>query len=167
MQYNELYHHGRLGQRWGQKNGPPYPLSRGTVSQAYGKKKRGVSGYLQRRKEKKLAKKEEENEKQRRAAEEAKAKYDAEKERVLRSGNASEVLKYKDDLTPIELNNALNRIRWTNELSKLASDEVQDGWKKVDKIMKKMGNIKDWTKTSVDLWKNLDELVGMMEKHSK
>lgn len=23
---NELYHHGILGQRWGKKNGPPYPL---------------------------------------------------------------------------------------------------------------------------------------------
>lgn len=23
----ELYHHGRLGQRWGKKNGPPYPLN--------------------------------------------------------------------------------------------------------------------------------------------
>ena len=24
---NELYHHGILGQKWGQKQGPPYPLS--------------------------------------------------------------------------------------------------------------------------------------------
>lgn len=23
---NELYHHGILGQKWGQKNDPPYPL---------------------------------------------------------------------------------------------------------------------------------------------
>lgn len=28
MRYDELYHHGIKGQRWGVRNGPPYPLSR-------------------------------------------------------------------------------------------------------------------------------------------
>ena len=27
MTENELYHHGIKGQRWGKRNGPPYPLS--------------------------------------------------------------------------------------------------------------------------------------------
>lgn len=27
FQSNELYHHGILGMHWGEKNGPPYPLS--------------------------------------------------------------------------------------------------------------------------------------------
>lgn len=32
MNNNELYHHGILGQRWGHRNGPPYPLDAGDHS---------------------------------------------------------------------------------------------------------------------------------------
>lgn len=34
-----LAHHGRKGQHWGVKNGPPYPLDKATVQRSYGKAK--------------------------------------------------------------------------------------------------------------------------------
>lgn len=34
---SDLQHHGRLNQRWGIQNGPPYPLSRAIVTKVYGK----------------------------------------------------------------------------------------------------------------------------------
>lgn len=34
MTKNELYHHGILGQKWGDRNGPPYPLGASQMSRA-------------------------------------------------------------------------------------------------------------------------------------
>ncbi len=36
-----LIHHGILGQKWGQKNGPPYPLKGGSIGVGI----KGVSNY--------------------------------------------------------------------------------------------------------------------------
>lgn len=41
----ELYHHGIRGQKWGVKNGPPYPLDKGRKQTKYGFKGRGGAAY--------------------------------------------------------------------------------------------------------------------------
>lgn len=170
MYYNELYHHGRLGQKKGVRNGPPYPLSRGVVKKAYGRK-RGISGYLQARREKKELKRLSEEEKKaserRKAEEEEKARRDADRERVLKEGTATEVFQYKNELSPQELSQALNRIKWTNELARLASEESDKGWKTIDQVMKKVGNVKDWTRTGVDFYKVLNEAIELVNKEKK
>lgn len=154
---NELYHHGRLNQRWGVRNGPPYPLSRSTVREAYGSK----------RKAKKQEKIEREAAAKREAEEKEKARKAADKDRVLREGSATEVLQYKNELTPQQLNEALQRIRYINQLTEISKSEVEKGWKAIDDVMKKVGNVKDWTKTGVELWKNIDEALKLIEKNSK
>lgn len=158
---NELYHHGRLNQRWGVRNGPPYPLSRATVQKAYSKKRRGPLEYLKERREKKEAEKRSEEEKK--TAEE-KSRRAADKERVLREGSATEVLQYVNELTPQEFQNAINRIKWTNELRRLSAEESDQGWKAMDRTMKKVGNVKDWARTGVDLYKTLDEAMKLSSK---
>lgn len=43
---NELYHHGIKGQKWGVRNGPPYPLSAQTHASVVKGKKRGRVGSI-------------------------------------------------------------------------------------------------------------------------
>lgn len=45
---NELYHHGIKGQKWGDKNGPPYPLS--ASSHSLSEKKEGTKGWTKKAK---------------------------------------------------------------------------------------------------------------------
>lgn len=158
--YNELYHHGRLHQRWGVKNGPPYPLSRSTVSSVYGSRKAKKAAKKQEKIERKEAEKraEEEKEALRKAAD---------KERVLREGTATEILQYANELSTNEINEAVNRINAMNKLNNLSRAELEKGWDTVDKIMKKVGNVKDWTKTGTELWKNIQEAFELYEGYKK
>lgn len=57
---NELYHHGILGQKWGVRNGPPYPLSAGDHSKAEKKAgwRQSLSSYSSSVKGAKAARKE-------------------------------------------------------------------------------------------------------------
>ena len=48
--YDELYHHGRLGQKWGDRNGPPYPLTKEVIRSEY----QGKGGLLEKRKKAKM-----------------------------------------------------------------------------------------------------------------
>lgn len=45
MRYNELYHHGILGMKWGKRNGPPYPLTSSQKSSSE-KRQAKASRYL-------------------------------------------------------------------------------------------------------------------------
>lgn len=45
---DELYHHGVDGQKWGVKNGPPYPIERGGNKSSGKRKYRTDKGYRQK-----------------------------------------------------------------------------------------------------------------------
>lgn len=156
-----LAHHGRLGQRWGKRNGPPYPLSTGAVNKAYKKK-----SLLTRHKEKKQRK---ELEKAAKTLEEAlKKKVDHEnnKERVLREGSAREVYEYRNELTNKELQDVVNRIKSRNELEKLSREECEKGWNSINRVMKKVGDVKDWTKTGTEMYNAINDVMKILNKNT-
>lgn len=125
---DHLEHHGILGQKWGKQNGPPYPLGRDEHSAEEKKlNKFTPSGVIARYKERKEAKRKAAEKaarvqkmkegKERKAAErKAAEEHENAKQKALKSGNAEEVAKFKDELSYAELNEAVNRIDLENRL---------------------------------------------------
>lgn len=102
------------------------------------KRSGGIVGYIKSRRAKKR-----EAELQKSAAEERarkleaareKQKMEADKERVLRSGTAQEVLKYRGELTNQELNTVAERLRLEKQISGYSADEIKTNLDKLKQI---------------------------------
>lgn len=103
---NYFHHHGMDGQKWGKRNGPPYPLNRDSM------------GRIIKKKQKKII-----------SPEEA-------KNRAIKSGNVKEVKKYKHMMTERELEEALRHIDWEYKLNSAGTRGVNDAIKNLDTYMK-------------------------------
>lgn len=158
---NYLMHHGILGMKWGQQNGPPYPLDSSKHSAS--EKKAGWMKSLKEKSEAKKKKKKQQAalEKARKARAEKAQKeklakdYQEQKTKILKSGKASEVAKYKGEMTNQELSDALNRIRWEKELDKMTAAETKSNFDKVDAVMEKVGKVKNWANIAMDTYDTL------------
>lgn len=122
----ELYlaHHGIKGQQWGVRR---YQNPDGTLTEA-GKKRYGDAvESTPRHKPSEARKKAREEEKAR--------KFEEKRQQALKTGNATEVLKYKNFSTQKELQDAISRINTERTLKQLSDVELNNGKKFVDKVI--------------------------------
>lgn len=153
MEYGTtLSHHGILFQKWGERNGPPYPLRPGAHSAA---EKRGaksgistLASYVSNRKKKYKKKKAIEKAKQTRIQNERikyeKEHYDELKEKALKSGSATDVMRFKGDLTNQQLRDVIDRLGYESKLSSMSEAERVTLGKKLNNVFDKIDTGRDW-----------------------
>ena len=101
-----------------------------------------------------------------RKAEEKKAaeEHEANKQKALRSAKASEIMKYRDELTDQEMKDAVARIGWDEALRKKAKEENPDkltkAMKVVDKYGKAAGSIATATENTTKMYNNIAKALN-------
>lgn len=113
------------------------------------KKMGGISGYIKSRKEKKAEDKKEEK----RISQEKETKYFEEnKEKILRSGTASEIMRYKERFSNKELSDVADRIRIENQLSSYSEKEIKTALNTLKNIQAYSNVGSALAKDGIELW---------------
>lgn len=141
-----------------------YPLGSGDrpYQKFEGSRRRssGISGYISaKRKEKNLAK-----EIQRKQEVE---KHNADKDRVLKSGTASEVSKYRGELTRQELQDVYNRLNFERMIDQMSTSEKVTNKQRIDKVVSNIKKTTGWIAEGAAAYNILASVYNSMIDDSK
>ena len=132
MNQNELNHYGVLGMKWGVRRNRS-----GSTKNPFKKHKQ--------------KKQRQSNLKKAREAKAAKKEHEMSKQEALAKGKASDILKYKGELTNEEMQRAVNRINLERQLSQMSAAEVKAGQNKVEQLI----NTADKIRVNAEKAKNI------------
>lgn len=163
---DELYHHGTAGQKWGVRHGPPYPLSRlknsigARARRRAAARKAAASRVANDTVPQNDTKAEVHKSSSKRRQEEtqtARAKND-----VLTRGSARQVLQYhrQNPFTNTELKDAIERIKFENELSSLDRQSQTT-------LLDRLTRFQSYTDVTSKLIANVSSIIGSSETIAK
>lgn len=132
MEHDSLTHWGIKGMKWGVRR---YQNKDGSLTPA-GKKR-----YAEE-------------------SEESPDEYEARKQKAVKSGTATEVLKFKGDLTQAEMQSAINRIRWEQDMAGLSAKETAVGKSKTDKFFESMNTATTRVNDVAKTWNTVANIVN-------
>lgn len=151
-----LYHHGVKGMKWGRrlyqnKDGSLTPLGRMRYRTDKGFKTQvNRQRSLEKARQTRLANK----------------KHAEDKDRVVKSGSASELLKYKGELTQQEMTSAWNRIQWEQNIKSVADKESSAGKSKVDSALNKIGDLTNKSQTVIKAYNTVANIHNAFNLNS-
>lgn len=161
---SELYHHGILGMKWGVRR---FQNKDGSLTTSGKKRYRDDDDKSgEERKKKKFSLKKnnskESAEKKTPSKEDDPEAYEAAKQKALKSGSAADVLKFKGDLTQQEMQSAINRIRWEQDMQSLSAKEVAAGKSKADELFDKMDKATKYAETGIKTWNTVANVYNAL-----
>lgn len=143
--YEYLQHAGVKGMKWGQRR---YQHKDGSLT-TLGKI------HYRTNKDFRVKVKRQESAKKAREAKEAKKKHEEDKQKAIKSGSATEVLKYKGEYTKAEMDQIQARLNWEQSIKNISDREIASGKSKVGKVFDKIGNATDYAEKAIKAYNTL------------
>lgn len=147
----ELYHHGVKGMHWGIIRTPEQ------LGHTRGKSKRRRKFFA---KSVKKSKRDKNASSDTNKKAETKEEYEARKQKALKSGKASDIMKFRGDLTNKEMQDAINRIDLEKKLSGMSASEKKSAFDRIDKIVKRADQVNSWIDSGSKYYKTYKNLMN-------
>ncbi len=83
-----------------------------------------------------------------------KPKTEEEKENIIRSNRAKDIRSIQSELSTRQLEDAKKRLDLNASISEYAAREEDANWNKINRAMKRVNDVVNWTSTGIKAWNN-------------
>lgn len=155
----DICHYGTKGQKWGERK---YQNPDGTWTEIGKKRRRGFKEKISHIIQKKRASKAKESSVDENEKKRQRALHEKEKNKAIQKGKASDIEKFKYELTKDQKREVLERLKFEEDLKRYADKEskpktMQQRLNEIEEAAKSTASI---TKSGIDLWNDLANIYN-------